>query len=300
MAYDKQHFSPVLANKWWANEQGKYTSYYRDNHADCVRTGSHGRKQWGRQRRLWPREVELALGRELDDPVAPIYRDLMRGTPPLGRDRVKWAQFLLSQVVRTPTFMRYERCARELAGVDRSPLHDRVGCEHCADLVFVTARRWCLLVAHEDDYFVRTDNPVLLTGFIERAATTIYYPLAPHICFVACPFSETEILAPLEQSSVPAWPMLKGAAWMVNFALAKHADNSIVLRPDQDGDVASTMFGDVLGVYPQPPFPLHAPNPTELAGAFESIRIYQSATDGCDYPAWSAEDLESACAGLLV
>jgi len=107
MAYDKQHFSPVLANKWWANEQGKYTSYYRDVRAWRVRSRPRGRRQWGRKRRLWPREVELALKRELEDPIAPIYRGLMQGTPPRGRDRVKWAQFLLSQVVRTPTFLRY-------------------------------------------------------------------------------------------------------------------------------------------------------------------------------------------------
>lgn len=61
---------------------------------------------------------------------------------------------------------------------------------------------------------------------------------------------------------------------MVNFYLAKHADDSIVLRPDQDGEVANTMYGDVLGVYPQARFHLHAPDPGELGAAFEGI--YQS------------------------
>ncbi|MEZ6196799.1 MAG: hypothetical protein R3F20_13915 [Planctomycetota bacterium] len=299
MAYDNQHFSPVFANEPWANEHRRYTSYYRDVHLKGVRKSSPGRKQWGRQRRLWPLEVELALNKDLEGPTAPIYRDLVCGVAPVLRDRVKWAQFLLSQVVRTPTFIRYEQGAKKLAGIDVEVLHDRVGCEHCGDLVCVTARRWCLLVADEADYFVRTDNPVHLTGFVEREASAIYYPLSPHVCFVACPLVEGDLLVPLNQESIPAWPLPKGGAWRVNFYLAKHADISIVLRPDQDSETANAMFGEVLGKYPQPPFSLHAPESDGIDAAFESVRLYQSAIDGLEYPAWSADDLERVGADLL-
>ena len=70
------------------------------------------------------------------------------------------------------------------------------------------------------------------------------------------------------------------------------------MRPSEDGTVAETMFGDVLGDYPQPPFLLHAPNAGETQDAFESIRAIMSAVDGVEYPSWTPFELESFC-GVL-
>src|SRR5258705_4466627 len=119
MPYVKQHSSPVLANKWWASDQNEYASYYRDERARQVRPRSRGKHQWGRRKRLWSREVELALKKELEDPVAPIYDALRLGNPPLGRNRLKWAQVLLSQAVQTPTVLRYEPRRRKRGGIVR-------------------------------------------------------------------------------------------------------------------------------------------------------------------------------------
>jgi hypothetical protein len=62
-----------------------------------------------------------------------------------------------------------------------------------------------------------------------------------------------------------------------------------VLSPEDDGDIAERMFGDVLGVYPQPPFALHAPQAHEMPRAYASIRTIMSKVDRLDYSEWHPE-----------
>lgn len=196
-AYDKQHFSPTMANSWWADDQRHYVCFYRDNRSGSVAIDpAKGRRAWGQVRRAWSKATEQALDRELETPVAPIYRRMLEGQWPRGRARAKWAQFLLSQFVRTPTFIRYETFAKQLHGLTAVPDHDRVGCEHCDDLNYVTSREWVLLVAHSDHFFIRTDNPVLLTGPLERTESVIYYPMTPRVCFVALPRPSGDAVLP--------------------------------------------------------------------------------------------------------
>lgn len=298
MAYKDNHFSPVLANKWWVDSNNHYICYYRDERAGRIRSKPQGKKQWGRERKLWPKEVELALNKELETPVGRIYSDLISGKAPEGRDRSKWAQFILSQAARTPTFMRYERVARDLTGSEHVPAEDRVGCEDCLDLVYVTGKDWAVLLAHEDDFFVRTDNPIMMTGFLARPETAIFYPLTPRLCFVACPKPPGWLAAPKGEDPIMGTKLLKGGAHMINFYAAKHCWDSLVFHPDHDGNVSQAMFTEVLGVYPQAPFLLHQPTVSEDGSAFESIRRIQSTADGTEYPGWDSADLESLAVQL--
>jgi hypothetical protein len=84
----------------------------------------------------------------------------------------------------------------------------------------------------------------------------------------------------------------KGGAHFINFHLARAAEESLILSPTHDGQVASAMFTDVLGLYPQPPFLLHSPSREEMATAFESIRSLMGAVDGLSYPSWLPFELE--------
>jgi hypothetical protein len=130
----------------------------------------------------------------------------------------------MSQTVRTPTFIRYERRIREALEIEEEPMHDRVGCKECMDLTCITSRDWCYLLAHADDHFVRSDNPVLLTGFVERAQTCLYYPLTPKLCFVACSMPIGWVPVHPEQSGLnqmKGCQLEKGGAHMINFHLAR-------------------------------------------------------------------------------
>jgi hypothetical protein len=284
------HYVPKFSNKYWADESD-FMSYFYCEHASKVKKESKGKKSWGRKRGLYTWAVENALDKELETKVAPIYEKLI-SYDELSRDeRFLWAQFLLSQLVRTPSYIEYERTAIELTGVKQKPICDRVGCQECLDLNFVANRNWLLLKAHEDDYLVRTDNPVLQTGFIELNESYLVYPLTPTLCFVAVAMDEK--WDPFDKNINPTmcYEMPKGWAHMVNFYLAKTASRSLILNPDNDRNISDIMFKDALGVYTQPPFSLHITESGNASSAYASIRRIMSICDGYEYPEWEIEKL---------
>jgi Protein of unknown function (DUF4238) len=286
------HFSPVFANRPW-EDGGEYTCYSRNPYRQTVERSPKGPRQWGRKRGLYKWKVETALNQDLENDASKVYSEILKAHELSDEQRVTWAQFLLSQFVRTPGFLRYELAARKIFGIEAEPEHDRVGCKECGDLACITTRDWCLLVASEGDYFIRSDNPVLLTGFIERAQTCLLYPVSPRLCFVACSMPESwNFLARVRAPKFFARRLPKGAALMVNFHLAKAADESIIIRPSNDGKVAETMFTGALGVYTQPPFLLHTLEGHDEGEAFESIRILMSGIDRTQYPPWLPCELE--------
>lgn len=87
--------------------------------------------------------------------------------------------------------------------------------------------------------------------------------------------------------------LAKGGAWLINFHLACCSHESLIVPPGLDGEIAETMFVDVLGNYPQPPFLLHHVAPSQAREAYESIRLLMSAVDDVAYPKWEASELEN-------
>lgn len=282
------HYVPKFSNKQWA-DQSSFMAYYICNYSDNIKKKEQGFKQWGRLRGLYSWDVENALDRDLETKVAPIYEKILSFKSLDWSERIIWSQFLLSQLVRTPTFIKYEQFALKVTGNIDKPLHDRVGCPDCIDLNYVINRNWLYMIAHEDDYFVRTDNPVLQTGFIEDKDTCLYYPLSPKVCFVAC--SMTDGWNPFQKndSDMIGYELDKGIAHMINFHFAKSAEHSLIISPSHDGIIAETMFNDVLGIYPQPPFSLHSPTISEFPEAYCSIRNIMSMADNLKYPDWNVD-----------
>jgi hypothetical protein len=72
------------------------------------------------------------------------------------------------------------------------------------------------------------------------------------------------------------YQLAKGGAHMFNFHLAKSAGETLIISPKDDGVIAEKMYGDILGLYPQPPFSLHVLDDSNPANAFESIRKIMS------------------------
>ncbi len=284
------HYSPKFANKAWADNEG-YTSYFNCSYSGEVKKNSKGWKQWGRKRGLYSWSVEKSLDQELETLAGPIYEKIVSYNELSEDERIIWSQFMLSQLVRTPTYMKYENKAREIFGITEEPKHCRVGCKDCLDLNFVANRDWCLLLAHEDDFFLRSDNPILQTGFIELPDTCLFYPLTPKLCFVACSMPEDWYAFDNKPNETCGYQLAKGGAHMFNFHLAKSAGESLIIFPKDDGVMAEKMYGDVLGIYPQPPFSLHILDGNAPEDAFESIRKIMSYTDEIDYNNWQPDEL---------
>lgn len=284
------HYVPKFSNKYWADESN-FMSYFLCEHSETVKKESKGKKQWGRKRGLYTWSVENALDKDLETKVAPIYRKLVAYSELSKDERFLWAQFLLSQLVRTPSYMKYEQTAVELTGIKEKPACDRVGCQDCLDLHYVANRNWLLLKVHEDDYLVRTDNPVLQTGFIELSESYLIYPLTPTLCFVATPMSIEWNSFIENQNPTMCYEMPKGWAHMVNFYLAKSASHSLILSPEHEGTIADIMYTDILGAYTQPPFSLHITDDDNSKFAYASIRRIMSISDRFDYPEWCLERL---------
>ena len=285
------HYSPIFANKRWADQAG-YISYYRDKHRNKIAKTPQGFRQWGRRRGLYSWDIETALSAEIETDAAKIYESLCQFEELDLDSRIIWAQFLLSQVVRTPTFLRYEKGIQKLTGISNELEHYLVGCRECGDLACITSRRWCFLIAHEDDFFIRSDNPVFLSGFIERRETCLFYPLSPEVCFVACSMPEgwqPKHPLPYQIPESCGYLLEKGGAWFFNFQFARSASESLILCPTKDGRLSDAMFYDVLGHYPQPPFPLHTTFFNNVDETLESIRFVMGIVDNVNYPKWRSE-----------
>ncbi len=286
------HYSPIFANKAWA-DSNSYISYFSCPHSDSIKRSSKGRKQWGRKRGLYTWDTEHALDKNLENTASQLYEKILAFTEITPEERLIWAQFLLSQLVRTPTYIKYENKSSEIFDITEKPECDRVGCIECLDLNFVSNRDWCLLLAHESDFFVRSDNPIFQTGFIERPESCLFYPLSPRVCFVACSMKnewDPFVDSPKETCG---YQLEKGGAHLINFYLAKSAGESLIVSPSHDGLIAEAMYKDILGIYPQPPFSLHQLESTlEIDSYYESIRIIMSKTDNIEYPSWEPEELE--------
>lgn len=285
------HYSPKFANRAWVNDDG-YMSYFHCPYTNKIKKSPRGWKQWGRKKGLYSWAVENALNVGVEAEASYIYEKISNYIELDNDERFIWSQFLLSQLVRTPTYLRYEKSVREVLGITSKPEHDRVGCRDCGDLNFVANRDWCLLLAHDDDFFVRSDNPVFQTGFIELPSTYLFYPLTPRLCFVACsmlnewnPFKD-------KPNVTCAYQLPKGAAHFYNFYLAKAAGESLIISPKHDGVLAEEMYNDILGVYPQPPFSLHRLDIDNIEYAFESIRRIMNYADNAEYPFWQSMELE--------
>lgn len=280
------HYSPKSLNKAWANESG-YICYFSSPYSGKTEKEPKGWKQWGREKGLYTWPVENKLEREIETPIQPVYEKLCAFKNLTFEERLLWSQFLLSQLVRTPSFIRYENTACDIHKIEKELVNDRVGCAECHDLYAVANRDWCYMVAHEDDFFVRTDNPVFQTGFIELPDACLFYPLTPKLCLVVCSMQGDWNYHDHIPEDTVGYVLEKGSAHLYNFYFTRAASNTLIIPPGQDEAHIEIMYNEVLGVYPQPPFSLHVmPADGERHQAYESIRLLMSVADDCNYSDW--------------
>lgn len=289
---NKNHFSPVLANKHWTNEElgWSYKYYYLCKHRGQV-IDSHkdiGKTAWGYELNLYSQDLENRLDSELENESATLYEKLIAGEILDFGQRMKWAQYIITQAIRTPSFFRYRDHIEKINGGDFSYKNTILGCAACEENKFIASRDWIILRAHHDDFFIRTDNPVYMTGCLDNPTTAIFYPLTPKLCFVACSFVETVLLPKGMSMPFPKQEFLqleKGDAYHINFELIKSASDSVILAKSDNNEAVRQIALDVLGAFPQIPFMLSSANSAlgELL-VIESLTELMSTVDGVRYP----------------
>ena len=173
---NKNHFSPVLANKYWTDEAAgwHYKYYYYCEHRKCVISSKKdiGKTAWGFEHNLYPQELEDRLDVELENESSILYEKLINKVALNTKERMKWGQYILTQSVRTPSFLKYRDHLEKDSNGDYSYKNTLIGCVDCEDNKYIATRNWVVLKAHPEDFFIRTDNPVYMTGCIDNPATT--------------------------------------------------------------------------------------------------------------------------------
>ena len=66
-----------------------------------------GKTAWGYEKNLYPQNIEDRLDKELENEAAILYQKLTDGILLTDDERMKWAQFIITQAVRVPSFFRY-------------------------------------------------------------------------------------------------------------------------------------------------------------------------------------------------
>ncbi|MBU2872006.1 DUF4238 domain-containing protein [Colwellia sp. E2M01] len=297
---NKNHFSPVFANKHWTsgNENWHYKYYYFCQNRNCVVDGKKdkGKTAWGFEFNLYSQELEDKLDTELENHASLLYEKLLSDIVLTPDERMKWSQYIITQAVRTPSFFKYRDKLEEINGGDTSYKENIIGCQWCDENKYIANRNWLILEAAEDDYFMRTDNPVYMTGFINNPTTTIYYPLSPKKCFVACSALDKIYLPKgmnIPNPKQEVHKLSKGDTFKINFDIVRSASNSLIVAKSNNNRSTSHMNLQLLGVFPQIPFMLSMAN-NDMAELNEMNKIIElmSVTDNMDYPSYREYELK--------
>ncbi|MGI2002124.1 DUF4238 domain-containing protein [Shewanella frigidimarina] len=297
---NKNHFSPTFANqRWTSEEEGWHYKYYHycTNRQEVIDADKDkGKTAWGFKQNLYSQEIEDRLDTELENQASLLYEKLLNGEILTQAERMKWGQFIINQSIRTPSFFKYRDKLEELSNGDESYKEEIVGHQWSDINQYIANRNWVILEAAEDDSFIRTDNPVYMTGFINNPTTVIYYPLSPKKCFVACSLIGNIYLPKGFTISGPKQELQKlskGDVLRINFEIVRSASNSLIVSKKSNNRSTSHMNLQLLGTYPQIPFMLSTANNamTELSEMNLIINL-MSITDNVTYPSGRKYDLK--------
>lgn len=283
---NKNHYVPVFTNKAWKDESKAwlFKTYSKKNEQIIEHKKSQGKKSWGFKHHFYSQELENLFRDEIETPCVNLYQKLINGGILTYAERIKWSQFLITQAIRTPSFFNYRKKAVEFQNHNFNFDESIVGCVHCEENKLIADRNWIILKAHEEDYFIRTDNPVYMTGFLENDTTTIFYPLTPNLCFVACSVVFLQKLMNL-QPQQEYLQLEKGDAYAINFELLKSAYQTVILRNEHNSILSSHMIKSTLGVFPQIPyFMMSAHDGIAEYDATKQLTNLMSLADDKEYP----------------
>lgn len=196
----EQHYAPAFANKYWARKSNSLIRVYSRRVDQQIGSSDVGYSAWAWEPRLYSQRLETHFSLIEGDAAQP-YTKLLNVVPLTEDERRRWIAFLVAQRLRTPRSIRVQ-----LIGLKRLIVKNRIAYStKVADLraayetlftnndVFshfyrlLHARAWQIWGAATDTYFLRSDEPVLITGSVKRRNWQLMYPLSPGQCFVVGP-----------------------------------------------------------------------------------------------------------------
>jgi hypothetical protein len=134
-------------------------------------------------------------------------------------------------------------------------------------------------LAYEDDFSVRSDNPVFRAGFIELPNTCLFYPLTPKLFFIAC-------------SMLDNWDALQIKTIILATINSLKAVLIFIIFPKYDRVIAEEMYKNILSIYPQPSFSINILESEKSEDVFESILKIMNVTDSSGHPCRQPMELQ--------
>jgi hypothetical protein len=241
----KNHYSPRFANRPWANQNGLMIKYTRSPTGQLIRHRT-GPVEWGQEEGLYPQELEDALA-NLERIVAPIYRCFLTKQPLDLRQRLLWSHWLFCQYSRTPAFIvDFAKLEEDILAQFPNPpqwaaeINTEEKLKSALDTIsstttskklvpFLAVRDWVVCEAAVDSCFLRTDDPVVITGSLVREKTQILYPLSPRQCFVAT------VLGKFPPSAfLGSYQLSHGESLQIFNLTISRAEREVVVHPDDE------------------------------------------------------------------
>jgi hypothetical protein len=197
------HYVPQFTTRQWA-KSGRFLAYTIGLDGE-VQTTATPAKHWGVAPSLYTQGLEDLLGLIESDAREP-YSKLAKTVPLKDMEVRQWIAFLISQLIRTPRFMRtilhQQKAWIEQTGFNypMSPAHLGRAFEtlfqnndfYAAFYRLVVSRAWAVVSAADGLTFLKGDNPVVLSGRNADTTWRLVYPLTPTRCFIAGPELEDE------------------------------------------------------------------------------------------------------------
>lgn len=280
------HYVTAFTTYPWKDKSNKWSFqiYIKKGNEIIKNNLTQSKKGWGFEKNFYIQSLEDKFNHEIETPSYNLYQKLINEEVLTSEERIKWSQFLITQAIRTPLFLKYRQKAGTFENQKFEFDESIIGCIHCEENKLIADRNWIILKAHEEDYFIRTDNPVYMTGFIENDTTTIFYPLTPSLCFVACsvvPLQKLMGLQPQQQYL----QLEKGDAYAIDFELLKSAYQTVILRDEHNSFLSNHLIKSTLGVFPQIPYlMMSASDGIAEYEATKQLTHLMSITDEKEYP----------------
>lgn len=239
----KQHYSPDFTNKYWANSKGDIRIFTR-NINGSVTSKLKSYSKWGFEYHIYPQRLEQYFSRiESDAKIS--YDKLLKIVPLSDLERQRWVTFLIIQIVRTPSFilnltgglkeiietnqMKYPTNPESLVRVYETLFqNDKF---YAMTYRSIASKAWFILSAAPGSFFIKPDNPAIISGSEAKKTWSLVFPLSPTKCFLAGPYAAQNPIPVVPQS-----PELgRDETDAMNEMLAFHARREVITLPSNDG-----------------------------------------------------------------
>jgi hypothetical protein len=250
-----QHYSPSFSNEFWATGSEKLVRIYSRSIDGSIVSKDRGYRVWAREAFLYSQGLERMFQLIETDAQRP-YDKLLDVVPLHEKERRYWIAFLLTQMLRTPSFVL--RILPALKGyIKRQEIIFPVGpasLRQVYETLFsnndlytefyqlITAGRWELWTAPLSNFFIRGDNPVVVVGGATADATfPLLYPMTPAKCFVVSTERASDPMAVVPENR----NLTEADVQVVNRRIANAARRSVI-APLHDDAALKLLLKDAL------------------------------------------------------